>query len=551
MALMPAGSATAAGHPDEPRDTDTACPGDYDNPYPDLSSANPHYDNIVCMTDYGIARGFTDGTYRPPSNVTRDQMATFIANLIREVDELPTGEHRFDDVGEESPHYQNIHDLAEAGVVLGYDADTYGPRDHVRRDQMASFIARAIDYVHNGEVDGSAPPQSEGADYFTDLFAANTHSDAIGALADAAIVVGYGDDTYGPRDLTRRDQMASFIMRALDYILEEIIDDNGVVEPADALILSAELDTPDTPPGAPVAAGDVWVLVFDQEMDTDSDGETITLADGDDTFTVECLEELDTPATGNSGATCTWGDTAEDDNAELTVTLLDAPEEDVSYAVEIIATSLQSAAGTDVDVANSPDTTIGEDVPPTPFTAFVETGALEIGDNAFEFPECPDGEPAEDDGECITFMGFLNDDGTHTVPAEGVSFPKLVTEEGGLTIAVNIEAPEGADGVFDIGTGLVTFDTDLDVFLDIGDNGTNDCRIDADIRGTTDESGGETGIPFEDWRAQIIDAEFAVPASTPVSPTGDLLCSTVDGALGLPSDGGENYLEFNLLFTLN
>jgi hypothetical protein len=60
--------------------------------------------------------------------------------------------------------------------VLGYDADTYGPRDHVRRDQMASFIARAIDYVHNGEVDGSAPPQSEGANYFTDVFAANTHS---------------------------------------------------------------------------------------------------------------------------------------------------------------------------------------------------------------------------------------------------------------------------------------------------------------------------------------------------------------------------------------
>jgi hypothetical protein len=46
------------------------------------------------------------------------------------------------------------------------------------------------------------------------------HREAIDALREQGVTVGYGDGTYGPRDHTRRDQMASFIMRAYDYVAE-------------------------------------------------------------------------------------------------------------------------------------------------------------------------------------------------------------------------------------------------------------------------------------------------------------------------------------------
>jgi hypothetical protein len=85
---------------------------------------------------------------------------------------------------------------------------------------MASFIARAIDYVDNGAVDGSEPPAAERPGRFSDVTAENPHREAIEALAQQAVLVGYGDGTYGPRDHTRRDQMASFIMRAHDYVQE-------------------------------------------------------------------------------------------------------------------------------------------------------------------------------------------------------------------------------------------------------------------------------------------------------------------------------------------
>jgi hypothetical protein len=192
----------------------------YDNPYSDLVSANTHYVNILCMTDHGIARGYTDGTYRPPTNVTRDQMATFIANMIELERDLPEARAQFGDVGTESPHWESIHKLARAGVVEGRSEGTYAPRASVTRDQMASFIARAVDYIDNGAVDGSAPPAASSTGHFSDVPADNTHRGAIESLSEQGVTVGYGDGTYGPRDHTRRDQMASFIMRAYDYIHE-------------------------------------------------------------------------------------------------------------------------------------------------------------------------------------------------------------------------------------------------------------------------------------------------------------------------------------------
>jgi serine protease AprX len=205
-----------------PRGTDRVC-GDvdaHDNDYSDLSSDNAHHRSILCMTDHGIARGYPDGTYRPRRNVTRDQMATFIANLIELERDLPEARERFGDVDPGNPHRERIHQLAEAGVVEGRDQDTYAPRARVTRDQMASFIARAIDYVDNGAVDGSEPPAAERPGRFSDVTAENPHREAIEALAQQAVLVGYGDGTYGPRDHTRRDQMASFIMRAHDYVQE-------------------------------------------------------------------------------------------------------------------------------------------------------------------------------------------------------------------------------------------------------------------------------------------------------------------------------------------
>ena len=84
--------------------------------------------------------------------MTRNQMASFIARALN----LPaaTEDHFDDDDGQ--THEADINRLAEAGITGGCAEDLYCPTAPVYREQMASFLSRALDYADTE------------ADYFTD-----------------------------------------------------------------------------------------------------------------------------------------------------------------------------------------------------------------------------------------------------------------------------------------------------------------------------------------------------------------------------------------------
>ncbi|MTV28001.1 S-layer homology domain-containing protein, partial [Nitriliruptoraceae bacterium ZYF776] len=75
-------------------------------------AGSAHAANIDCVARWGIASGTSATSYAPRRDVTRAQMATFVANLIRATGTaLPEGRDRFpDDDG--SPHEPNINALA-------------------------------------------------------------------------------------------------------------------------------------------------------------------------------------------------------------------------------------------------------------------------------------------------------------------------------------------------------------------------------------------------------------------------------------------------------
>ena len=224
LLLVAAAPVTLAQEDDtaEPRDTALVCQEPYESEFEDVSEDNTHHENILCAADHEIARGHTDGTYRPANSVRRDQMAAFITRLIEQAtgDELEEGDEDFDDVPEDNTHVTEIRKLVNIDVVEGFRDDTYRPAEAVTRDQMASFIARAISYLDNEDArDGSEPPDAD-EDHFDDVGSTSPHYDAINALAEQAVVVGDGEGTYRPRSDVRRDQMASFLMRGYDYAVE-------------------------------------------------------------------------------------------------------------------------------------------------------------------------------------------------------------------------------------------------------------------------------------------------------------------------------------------
>ena len=167
--------------------------------YGDVSGG--HTGAIEAITDAGIAEGCAPDRYCPDEDVRRDQMATFIA---RALDLRGVEDDRFADVAADNPHADSINALAEAGITSGCADGRYCPDASVTRSQMATFLATSLGL-----------PSAE-LDYFHDV--GPPHADAAQRLGEAGI--SGGCDTLGlefcPEHDVRRDQMASFIARAME-----------------------------------------------------------------------------------------------------------------------------------------------------------------------------------------------------------------------------------------------------------------------------------------------------------------------------------------------
>jgi hypothetical protein len=74
----------------------------------------------------------------------RDRMAAWMARSYALIAGEPLPAGTTDWFGDDALHESDINRLASAGIVQGTSAGTYSPRIGVRRDQMASYLARTL-----------------------------------------------------------------------------------------------------------------------------------------------------------------------------------------------------------------------------------------------------------------------------------------------------------------------------------------------------------------------------------------------------------------------
>ncbi|MBS3942484.1 MAG: N-acetylmuramoyl-L-alanine amidase [Actinobacteria bacterium] len=97
---------------------------------------------IVALVDAGVVNGYDDGTFRPGGALRRDQMATFLAKAL----DLPLVAPSFDDVkNTSSTHYLKIGAIQRRGIGVGTGARNFDPGGSMRRDQAATLLVRAFD----------------------------------------------------------------------------------------------------------------------------------------------------------------------------------------------------------------------------------------------------------------------------------------------------------------------------------------------------------------------------------------------------------------------
>jgi hypothetical protein len=112
-----------------------------------------HIAQVDCAVAQKIAFGREGNRYEPAADMRRDQMASLIARTLEAGGfTLPAAQpSQFRDVPEGSTHDDRISQLVQIGVIVGKTADIYAPAESVRRDQMASFMVRAANYAYMNE----------------------------------------------------------------------------------------------------------------------------------------------------------------------------------------------------------------------------------------------------------------------------------------------------------------------------------------------------------------------------------------------------------------
>jgi hypothetical protein len=181
-------------------------------PFRDLDRADVHTRSVDCIVQHGLAGGFPDGRFRPAQTVTRGQVATFLAGLVRTSRDLAVPRHgRFADLAGDV-HRDNIEALAAIGIVSGFRDGTYQPSNRVTREQFASLLVRTYEYLAQGSIRVTGGG-------FADV--SGVHERNVLAGNQLGFIQGRTSGRFAPADGVTRAQLASLLRRALDKLVND------------------------------------------------------------------------------------------------------------------------------------------------------------------------------------------------------------------------------------------------------------------------------------------------------------------------------------------
>ncbi|WP_088009229.1 glycoside hydrolase family 3 N-terminal domain-containing protein [Indiicoccus explosivorum] len=171
--------------------------------FPDVTEGNRFNEEITYLVDEGVISGFTDGTFRPKSDVTRGQAAIMIGRALGFSGARQ--DTAFPDVDKSVTASGYVAALTAEGIISGYPDGTYRPGDVVTRAEMAIFLHRAFVEDDVG-----------GFEYFMDVGPGMHAYEAIADLHALGIASGYLDGAFRPTVELNREQFAAFLARAVN-----------------------------------------------------------------------------------------------------------------------------------------------------------------------------------------------------------------------------------------------------------------------------------------------------------------------------------------------
>lgn len=200
--------------------------------FDDVPLTHPYnpYIEIIKQRSVTVGCSASPPLYCTNDNVTREQMAAFIIRSLGEFNPPTPPTQRFLDVPPSNIFYNFIDRMAALGITLGCGGGNYCPSGYVTREQMVTFLERAV-----GRPSPPEPTQQRFTDVpistsypfdpFIESFVQHNESRGImniinrGAALGSLCGTGNGQ-TFCPTQLVTRAEMAPLLVMAFGWMDE-------------------------------------------------------------------------------------------------------------------------------------------------------------------------------------------------------------------------------------------------------------------------------------------------------------------------------------------
>lgn len=179
---------------------------------------------ISRAVEIGFIAGFQDGTFRPRTALTREQLVSMVIEALDAQDNISIAlpsqvtAAPFSDVASDRWSAAKIQFASQSGIVSGYPEGDFRPAQEVTRAEMMAVVRRAAEYRKRVLGQGTALTPTQQAFAFSDTeghWAADVIS-SLSAYCGIATPVNESGSAFVPNSDALRNYAATAVVRLVD-----------------------------------------------------------------------------------------------------------------------------------------------------------------------------------------------------------------------------------------------------------------------------------------------------------------------------------------------
>ncbi|MEK4235574.1 S-layer homology domain-containing protein [Paenibacillus sp. FSL H7-0714] len=111
----------------------------------DLNNSNPFKNSILALANRSVINGYSDGSFKAESVVTRAEFATMLNRALGILPKLEAS-RSFKDVKEGAWYVSQVNAAIDAGLINGFTDGTFRPNQEITHQEMIVMLVNALKY---------------------------------------------------------------------------------------------------------------------------------------------------------------------------------------------------------------------------------------------------------------------------------------------------------------------------------------------------------------------------------------------------------------------